>query len=187
MLGKRDHLSTREKRLDALAKDTVHHFLNRGYQGKARPHHDGSSCQARSEGQNGGSESSGLRGAGEEVRGEQNEEEQRHVRENVSEEQLAIFDILTRPGLDLDPKEIESIKKVCKELLGKLKTELLVLAWRNKRTTRAAVRVEIEKMLDAGLPEKYTAELFEQKCGVIFQHVLEKYPDEGKSTNSEVG
>jgi type I restriction enzyme, R subunit len=47
----------------------------------------------------------------------------------------------------------------------KLKTELLVLAWRNKRTSRAAVRVEIEKMLDAGLPEKYTAEIFEQKCG----------------------
>ena len=113
-----------------------------------------------------------------------NEEEQRHVRENVSEEQLAIFDILTRPGPDLDTKEIESIKKVCKELLGKLKTELLVLAWRNKRTTRAAVRVEIEKMLDDGLPEKYTAELFEQKCGVLFQHVLEKYPDEGQSVYS---
>ena len=116
-----------------------------------------------------------------------NEEEQRHVRENVSEEQLAIFDILTRPGPDLDPREVESIKKVCKELLGKLKTELLVLAWRNKRTTRAAVRVEIEKMLDVGLPEKYTAELFEQKCGVLFQHVLEKYPDEGESVYGDAG
>ena len=114
-----------------------------------------------------------------------NEEEQRHVRENVSEEQLAIFDILTRPGPELDPKEVESIKKVCKELLGKLKTELLVLAWRNKRTTRAAVRVEIEKMLDSGLPEKYTAELFEQKCGVLFQHVLEKYPDQDVSAYQE--
>ncbi|MBK1830775.1 type I restriction endonuclease subunit R [Verrucomicrobiaceae bacterium R5-34] len=116
-----------------------------------------------------------------------NDEEQRHVRESVSEEQLAIFDILTRPGPELEPTEIESIKKVCKELLGKLKTELLVLAWRKKRTTRAAVRVEIEKMLDAGLPEKYTAELFEQKCGVLFQHVLEKYPDEGQSIYGEAG
>lgn len=118
---------------------------------------------------------------------ELNEEEQRHVRENVDEEQLAVFDILTRPGPELDSKEVESIKKVCKELLAKLKTELLVLAWRSKRTTRAAVRVEIVKMLDAGLPEKYTAELFEQKCGVLFQHVLEKYPDEGKSVYSQAG
>ncbi len=31
-------------------------------------------------------------------------------------------------------------------------------------------------MLDAGLPEKYTVELYEQKCGALFQHMLEKYP-----------
>jgi type I restriction enzyme R subunit len=109
------------------------------------------------------------------------EEEQRHLRENVSEEELAVFDILTRPGPDLTPQETEAIKKVCKDLLAKLKTEKLVLAWRTKRTTRAAVRVEIEKMLDSGLPEKYTTELFEQKCGVLFQHVLEKYPESGES------
>jgi type I restriction enzyme R subunit len=109
------------------------------------------------------------------------EEEQRHLRENISEEELAVFDILTRPGPDLTPQETEAIKKVCKDLLAKLKTEKLVLAWRTKRTTRAAVRVEIEKMLDNGLPEKYTTELFEQKCGVLFQHVLEKYPESGES------
>lgn len=110
-----------------------------------------------------------------------NDEEQRHFRESLSEEELAVFDILTRPGPDLTPRETDSIKKVCKDLLAKLKTEKLVLAWRSKRTTRAAVRVEIEKMLDSGLPEKYTTDLFEQKCGVLFQHVLEKYPDKGAS------
>jgi type I restriction enzyme R subunit len=110
-----------------------------------------------------------------------NEEEQRHLREAISEEELAVFDILTRPGPDLTPQETEAIKKVCRDLLAKLKTELLVLSWRNKRTTRAAVRVEIEKMLDSGLPEKYTTELFETKCGALFQHVLEKYPDQGAS------
>lgn len=26
-------------------------------------------------------------------------------------------------------------------------------------------------------PVKYTTGLFEQKCGVLFQHVLEKYPE----------
>jgi type I restriction enzyme, R subunit len=44
------------------------------------------------------------------------------------------------------------------------------------------VRVEIEKMLDSGLPEKYTTEFFEQKCGVIFQDVLEKYPENEASS-----
>ncbi len=115
------------------------------------------------------------------------EEEQRHLRENVSEEELAVFDILTRPGPDLTSQETEAIKKVCKDLLAKLKTEKLVLAWRTKRTTRAAVRVEIEKMLDSGLPEKYTTELFEQKCGVLFQHVLEKYPESGENVYEAAG
>lgn len=115
------------------------------------------------------------------------EEEQRHLRENVSEEELAVFDILTRPGPDLSPQETEAIKKVCKDLLAKLKTEKLVLEWRTRRTTRAAVRVEIEKMLDSGLPEKYTTELFESKCGALFQHVLEKYPDQGASVYGEAG
>ncbi|MFK5921449.1 MAG: type I restriction endonuclease subunit R [Verrucomicrobiota bacterium] len=105
-----------------------------------------------------------------------NEEEQRHIRENISEEELAVFDILTRPGPELDGKEIELIKRVCRDMLAKLKTEKLVLDWRKRRTTRAAVRVSIEEMLDSGLPEKYTVELFEQKCGALFQHILEKYP-----------
>lgn len=77
---------------------------------------------------------------------------------------------------DLDGKEIELIKKACRDMLAKLKTEKLVLDWRKRRTTRAAVRVSIEEMLDFGLPEKYTVELFEQKCGALFQHMLEKYP-----------
>ena len=105
------------------------------------------------------------------------EEETRHMREQLSEEELAAFDILTRPGPELSRAEIDEIKKVCRDLLAKLKTEKLVLNWRNKRTSRAAVQVEIEKMLDSGLPEAYTAELFEQKCGALFQHVLEKYPE----------
>jgi type I restriction enzyme R subunit len=118
---------------------------------------------------------------------ELSQEEERHLRENISEEELAIFDILTRPGPDLSPMETEAIKKVCKDLLAKLKTEKLVLAWRTKRTTHASVRVEIEKMLDSGLPEKYTTDLFEQKCGALFQHVLEKYPESGESVYEAVG
>jgi type I restriction enzyme R subunit len=112
---------------------------------------------------------------------ELNAEEARHMREQLSEEELAAFDILTRPGPDLTQKETDEIKKVCRDMLAKLKTEMLVLNWRKKRTSRAAVRVEIEKMLDSGLPEAYTVELFEQKSGALFQHILEKYPEQGSS------
>lgn len=116
---------------------------------------------------------------------ELNEEEERHIRENLSEEELAVFDILTRPGPDLNDKETAVIKKICKDMLAKLKTEKLVLDWRKDRTTRAGVLVAIEKMLDAGLPEKYTIDLFEQKCGDLYQHILTKYPQRDDSVYAQ--
>jgi type I restriction enzyme, R subunit len=39
-------------------------------------------------------------------------EQQRHVRESMSEEELVIFDILTRPAPDLSPDEHAEVKKV---------------------------------------------------------------------------
>jgi len=46
-------------------------------------------------------------------------EEQRHLCEKVSEEELAVFDVLTRPVPDLTPQEVEMIKKICRDLLAK--------------------------------------------------------------------
>lgn len=58
-------------------------------------------------------------------------EQQRHVRENLSEEELTIFDILTRPAPDLSTAERDEVKKVAKDLLVRLE-ELLVLNWRQR-------------------------------------------------------
>ncbi len=52
-------------------------------------------------------------------------EQERHVRENLSEEELVIFDILTRPAPELSAKARDEVKKVARELLTRLK-ELLV-------------------------------------------------------------
>lgn len=40
-------------------------------------------------------------------------EQERHVRENLSEEELVIFDILTRPAPDLSSDERKEVKKSC--------------------------------------------------------------------------
>ena len=50
-----------------------------------------------------------------------NDEQQRHVRENLSEEELVIFDILTRPAPELTTAERTEVKKVARELLAKLR------------------------------------------------------------------
>jgi type I restriction enzyme, R subunit len=111
------------------------------------------------------------------------EEQTRHVREKLSEEELTVFDILTRPGPDLTPQERDEVKKVAKQLLTRLK-DLLVLGWRLKVGARAQVRLAIEDALDEGLPRAYSKEIYQTKCTAVFEHVYESYQGEGKSVYS---
>ena len=75
--------------------------------------------------------------------------------EDLTEEQLAIFDLLVRPAPELSDDEKSQVKRVAEELLTVLKRRKLVLDWRKEQATRAAVRVAVEETLDR-LPEKYT-------------------------------
>ena len=56
-----------------------------------------------------------------------------------------------------------------------LKKSKLVLDWRKRQQARAAVRVTIEDLLDRGLPNAFTPELYKQKCDLVYQHVYESY------------
>ncbi|MBU1902678.1 MAG: type I restriction endonuclease subunit R, partial [Proteobacteria bacterium] len=115
-----------------------------------------------------------------------NDEEKRTISEQLSEEELALFDLLTKPEPELAPKERGQVKKTARELLNKLKGEKLVLDWRKRQQSRADVRVTIERMLDRGLPEVYTQKLFEQKTEAIFQHIYESYYGAGKGIYAAV-
>jgi len=109
-----------------------------------------------------------------------NAEQERHVRENMTEEELTIFDVLTRPGPDLSAAERAELKKVAHQLLQRLKV-LLVLNWREKSQARAQVRLAIEDELDRGLPQAYTRDIYGRKCSQVFEHVYENYFGEGAS------
>ena len=104
-----------------------------------------------------------------------NEEEQRSVGERLSEEELAVYDLLTKPEIDLTAKERAQVKKTAKELLETLKHEKLVLDWRKRQQSRAQVKVAIESVLDDGLPDAYTPEIYQMKSDAVFQHVFESY------------
>ena len=107
-------------------------------------------------------------------------EEQRHISEQLSEEEFAMFDLLTRPNRKLSEKEKDEVKKVARSLLGTLKREKLVLDWRKKQQAKANVQVTIEEMLDR-LPPSYTREIYLQLCTDVFQHVYESYYGQGNS------
>jgi type I restriction enzyme R subunit len=104
------------------------------------------------------------------------EEQQRHVRENMTEEELVIFDILTRPAPDLSADERSEVKKVAKLLLARIKA-LLVLDWRKRQSSRARVEDAIKDLLDSGLPRVYSPELYRKKCSSVYEHVYESYPE----------
>ena len=108
------------------------------------------------------------------------EEQERHVRENMTEEELVIFDILTRPAPELTTEERTELKKVARDLLARLKA-LLVLNWRQKASARSQLMLAIEDALDSGLPRAYTPELYRRKCAAVFEHMYESYPEQNAS------
>ncbi len=114
---------------------------------------------------------------------ELNEEEQRHAKENLSEEELAVFDLLIKPGPKLKKGERELVKGVARDLIQKLKDSKLVLDWKKTQQTRSGVIVTIEKELDR-LPEVYDVNLYKQKCDAVYQHIFEAYGGEGQSVYS---
>lgn len=108
------------------------------------------------------------------------EEEQRHVAQGLSEEELAIFDILTKPEPTLTKQEEAEVKKVAKTLLQTLKWEKLVLDWRLKQQACAEVQETIAEVLDT-LPAVYSKELFDAKRELAYRHIYAAYAGAGES------
>jgi type I restriction enzyme R subunit len=48
------------------------------------------------------------------------------------------------------------------------------------------VRLAVEESLDE-LPDKFTTDLYEQKCEVVYQHVFDSYWDNGHSVYESTG
>ncbi len=110
---------------------------------------------------------------------ELDEEESRAVRERLDEESLAIFDLLRKS--DLKASEIKHIKAVAVHLLERLKEEKLkVDHWRDKESTRDAVRIAIRDFLwndQTGLPvDTYTESDVDARSEDVFRHVYRAYP-----------
>ena len=85
----------------------------------------------------------------------------------------AQFDI-RYPATVSGKKIIKQFKKVAKNMLQTLKAKALVLDWRKRQQTRAAVRLCIEEWLDK-LPAVYTSAIYQNKYDAIYQHVYDVY------------
>jgi type I restriction enzyme R subunit len=106
------------------------------------------------------------------IKEELNPEEKRAVREGLSEEELAIFDLLSS-GVELSEKERNEVKKVAHDLLETLKL-ILVIDWRKKQQAKARVRKTIEDVLDR-LPQTYDEQLWPRSVEMVYQHVFDSF------------
>ena len=102
-----------------------------------------------------------------------NEEEQRAVKEGLSEESLALFDLLLKP--DLAKADIDKIKKVAESLYKTLNDELQrIQNFAAKQSTRDEIKVKIRDFLwdeRTGLPTSFDPDEVEEKAELVFQHV----------------
>ncbi|MBI5222253.1 MAG: type I restriction endonuclease subunit R [Candidatus Magasanikbacteria bacterium] len=107
---------------------------------------------------------------------ELSEEDARAIKENLTEEELAIFDLIKKEKLN--PDEVVRVKKVAHELLAKLKTEKFVLDWKRKEETRADVKITIRDMLYDNLPEPaYSEKDCEDRTQKVYFHIYDNYVD----------
>ena len=101
-------------------------------------------------------------------------EEQRAIAEELTEEELAIFDILTKPEPVLTKAEEAEVKKVCRELLATLRREKLVLDWREKQQAKAGVMQTLRTEMRR-LPGLYTKDIRTEKMARAYAHVYDHY------------
>jgi type I restriction enzyme R subunit len=103
----------------------------------------------------------------------------RAIEENLTEEQLAIFDLLKKDSLSHE--EEDKVKGTAVEMLAALKTEQLVLDWRRFQSKRAAVKTTINDFVYDGLPEAYEDQECEERAHSVYQHIYDAYVDATES------
>jgi type I restriction enzyme, R subunit len=111
------------------------------------------------------------------------EDEQRTAAEGLSEAELAVFDLLTKPDPVLTVEQRAEVKRIARRLMEHI-TERLVLDWRKKAETREAARSLVKDILD-DLPDAYDKETWERKSDAVFNHIFASYYDDGQSAYDE--
>lgn len=103
------------------------------------------------------------------------EEQTRGAREGLSEDELAIFDLLTRPLLELTKAQEHEVKRVARELLKKVTNLVAGIDWLKGRQSRASVRSTIQVILNELPEEPYPEELWNGKVELVWNFVLRRY------------
>jgi type I restriction enzyme R subunit len=113
------------------------------------------------------------------------EEDTRAVREGLSEEHLAVFDLLCSSKDNLDTRIRNRVKQVAQSLIEAVKSQLQQLEnWRDKESTRATIKSFIYDYLyseDTGLPvDAYDDSDVDNLSNIVFLHIYQQYKSANK-------
>lgn len=102
-------------------------------------------------------------------------EEERHIKEELSEEELELFDLLRKEKLTKDEeKRVKRTAKILYETLTTKKLELFIVDWQNDPQPKEKVKREIITVLDSFLPESYERDVFTQKSNMVYEHIVDQ-------------
>jgi type I restriction enzyme, R subunit len=103
------------------------------------------------------------------------QEEERHIRENLTEEELEIFDLLRKEKLTKkEEQEVKLSAKKLYETLAEMKNSLLVVDWYKDEKPKLKVQSVVQDVLDKTLPQSYDRVIFKQKLDVVFNHIVDR-------------
>jgi type I restriction enzyme R subunit len=103
------------------------------------------------------------------------DEERRAVREELTEDELAIFDLLTKPEPRLTKAQEIQVKSVARRLLERLQELLQAIDWTASQQIRGAVFSEIRQRLNELPEEPYPRDIWSTKVDEVWQFVLRRY------------
>ena len=103
------------------------------------------------------------------------EEEERHVKLGLTEDELEIYDILCKEKMTrAEERAVRLAAKALIDTLSARSPRVLVQDWFKDRQTRLAVRDKVGEVLDGYLPEEgYGKELFVEKRDQVFDLTLD--------------
>jgi len=102
------------------------------------------------------------------------DEDERHIREGLSEDELEIFDTLKKDKLT--QAEEQEVKLAAKHLLRRLLDEhpkVLVQDWWKDSQTQRRVKSAVEQVLDQDLPDTYDRVLFKEKSDQVYHLIVD--------------
>jgi len=101
------------------------------------------------------------------------EEAERHIRENLTEDELELFDLLKKDKMTNE--ETQKVRLAARSLLHRLRDEspkVLVQDWFKDGESKLRVRSAVETVLNTHLPESYDRVVFTEKCNNVFALML---------------